>query len=171
MTAFGKRKIRGTIKCSKWMGSKTAILKQYQRNTVEMLKRACRASHCIHTHWTKSACSAPLSWGASKDLLRSKRRAGHFLPFGILYLYKGQSSQALLFITLKISHKEYIKAPYFGQIYSRYIHASTELDQWKLTKELQMALYIKQYNIRETIWKYVLSLTKFYFKLLSTFLF
>lgn len=83
------------------------------------------------------------------------------LPFGIPYLYKGQSSQALLYITLKISHKQYIKAPYFGQIYSRYIHASTELDQWKLTKELQMALYIKQYNIRETIWKYVLSLTEF----------
>lgn len=85
------------------------------------------------------------------------------LPFGILYLHKGQSSQALLHITLKISHKQYIKAPYFGQIYSRYIHASTELDQWKLTKELQMALYIKQYNTRETIWKYVLSLTIFFF--------
>lgn len=25
-----------------------------------------------------------------------------------------------------------------------------------------MALYIKQYNIRETIWKYVLSLTDFF---------
>lgn len=86
------------------------------------------------------------------------------LPFGILYLHKGQSSQGLLYITLKISHEQYIKAPYFGQIYSRYIHASTELDQWKLTKELQMALYIKQYNIRETIWKYVLSLTDFFKK-------
>lgn len=170
MSTFGKRTIRCIIKCSKWMCSKIAILKLYLRNTVEMLKRACRASHCIHTYWTKSA-NTPLSWGASKDLLRSKRRAGHFLPFGILYLHKRQSSQALLFITLKISHKEYIKAPYFGQIYSRYIHASTELDQWKLTKELQMALYIKQYNIRETIWKYVLPLPKFYFKLLSIFLF
>lgn len=85
------------------------------------------------------------------------------LPFGILYLHKRQSGQGLLYITLKISHKQYIKAPYFGQIYSRYIHASTELDQWKLTKELQMALYIKQYNIRETIWKYILSLTDFSF--------
>lgn len=32
------------------------------------LKRACRASQCIHTHWTKSACCTLLSLGASKDL-------------------------------------------------------------------------------------------------------